>query len=412
MTESIDSKSDISISDDDISISDDDIIDHSENLNLAGCILNKYNILTELGRGMYSIVWLAFCIENKKYYAIKVQHPNEYKDGVNENAFVKLLPNINVLNTIIHDFKEIRNNQKYLCTVYNLHCSNLDCILRKGNYNNGIPFNIAKKMFIEILKATNYLHTQLKVYHGDIKTDNILLKGISKKNKQIINLYDSFNFNELYSKTKKEYSISKLSPTKKLKIRSKIHADIFTKIIAIINENDINKYDIDEEYINNSQVCLSDFGQFAAEGEYYDDSFGTRYYRSPENILVGKSSFPNDIWALGCTFYEILTGRILFDPDKDKNYTRDDYHLKLINEACGEFPKNFLKTTKLYKHYFNDNKIKMNKNLDYTNKIDNKLKSILNNDNDYNIAIKLIKGMLEIDPTKRFTCSNALNILN
>jgi len=126
MTESTDNKSDMSIS-------DDDIIDHSENLNLAGCILNKYNILTELGRGMYSIVWLAFCIENKKYYAIKVQHPNEYKDGVNENAFVKLLPNISVLNTIIHDFKEIRNNQKYLCTVYNLHCSNLDCILRKGN---------------------------------------------------------------------------------------------------------------------------------------------------------------------------------------------------------------------------------------------------------------------------------------
>jgi len=147
MTESTDNKSDMSIS-------DDDIIDHSENLNLAGCILNKYNILTELGRGMYSIVWLAFCIENKKYYAIKVQHPNEYKDGVNENAFVKLLPNISVLNTIIHDFKEIRNNQKYLCTVYNLHCSNLDCILRKGKYNNGIPFNIASSALLTYMIAT------------------------------------------------------------------------------------------------------------------------------------------------------------------------------------------------------------------------------------------------------------------
>ena len=395
-----------------ISLSDDDIVDQNDNLNLAGCVLNNYNILTELGRGMYSIVWLAYCIENNKYYAIKVQHPNEYKEGVAENNFVKKLPNINVFNTLVHDFKEVRDNQKYLCSVYNLHCSNLDCILRKGKYINGIPFEIARKMFIEILEACNYMHNKLNVLHGDIKTDNILLKGISKKNKEIIKLYDSFNFNELYSKAKKQYNKSKLTPSKKLKIRSKIHGDIYNKIIAIINESEIDKYDIDEDYIINSHVCLADFGQFVEAGEYYDESYGTRYYRSPENILVGKSSYPSDIWALGCTFYEILTGRILFDPDKDKQYTRDDYHLRLINESCGEFSKSFLQSTKLHKYYFNDNKIKMNKNLDYTNKIENKLKSVLTNDNHYNICIKLIKGMLEVDPSNRLTCSNALEILN
>jgi serine/threonine protein kinase len=169
---------------------------------------------------------------------------------------------------------------------------------------------------------------------------------------------------------------------------------------------------IDDEYINNCNVCLSDFGQFVEDGEYYDESFGTRYYRSPENILVGKSSFPSDIWALGCTFYEILTGRILFNPDKDKNYSRDDYHLKLINEACGDFSKDFLKSTKLYKYHFSNYKIIMNKNLDYTNKIENKLKSVLTNEDEYNIAIKLIKGMLEINPKKRLNCITALNILN
>lgn len=402
--------SETSSTENNISISDDDIIDQSDNLNLGGCILDKYNILTELGRGMYSIVWLSYCIENNKYYAIKVQHPNEYKEGLLENNFVKTLPNTSVFNTIVCDFKEVRDNNKYLCTVYNLHCSNLDCILRKGKYGNGLPFNIAKKMFIEILEACNYLHTQLKVFHGDIKTDNILLKGISKKNKEIIKLYDSYNFNEIYSKKKKEYS--KLSSKQKLKIRSNIHADIFNKILANIDNSEIDKYDIDDEYINNSSVCLADFGQFVEDGEYYDEAFGTRYYRSPENILIGKSSYPNDIWALGCTFYEILTGRILFDPNKDKNYTRDDYHLKLINEACGDFPKSFLKTTKLYKYHFNDGNIKMNIDLEYTNKIENKLKSVLIDENEYNIAIKLIKGMLIIDPNKRINCSTALNYLN
>jgi serine/threonine protein kinase len=291
-----------------------------------------------------------------------------------------------------------------------LQCSNLDCILRKGKYGNGLPFNVAKKMFNEILEACNYLHTKLKVYHADIKTDNILLKGINTRNKKIIELYDKYNFIDLYSKAKKEHT--KLTPEKKLKIRKKIHTEIFNKIISIINELDIDKNDINDEYILNPSVCLADFGQFVADGEYYEESFGTRYYRSPENILVGKSSYPNDIWALGCTFYEILTGRILFDPDKDKKYTRDDYHLKLINEACGDFSHNFLKTTKLYKQYFNNGKIKMEKNLEYTNKIENKLRSTLINDNEYFLALNLIKGMLEIDPSKRLTCSNALKMLN
>ena len=250
-----------------VSLSDDDIIDQSDNLDLAGSVLDKYNILTELGRGMYSIVWLAYCIENKKYYAIKVQHPNEYKEGVSENNFVKRLPNTNYFNTLVCDFKEVRNGHKYLCTVYNLHCSNLDCILRKSKYDDGLPFNIAKKMFIEVLQACNYLHSQLKVYHGDIKTDNILLKGVSNKNKKIIELYNKFNFDEIYSKAKKNYSSSKLSSTTKLKIRETIHGEIFNKIILLLDEYEIDKYDINDEYINNAEVCLSDFGQFVEEGE-------------------------------------------------------------------------------------------------------------------------------------------------
>jgi len=392
-----------------ITLSDDDIIDQSDNLDLEGSILNKYNILTELGRGMYSIVWLAFCIENNKYYAIKVQHPNQYKEGIEENNFVKSLPNSDIFNTIICDFKEVRDNKKYLCTVYNLQCSNLDCVIRKSKYDDGLPFNIARKMFIDILNACNYLHTELKVYHADIKTDNILLKGITKKNKKIIELYDKYNFNELYSKAKREQK--KITPSIKIKLRKQIHKHIYNKIIDLINNADIDKYDIDDEYILNPKVCLADFGQFVEDGEYYDESFGTRYYRSPENILIGKSSLPNDIWALGCTFYEILTGRILFDPDKDKKFDRDSYHLKLINEACGDYPIEFLKSTKLHKKYFINGKLIINKDLGFTNKIENKLKSVLN-ENEYNIAIPLIKGMLQINPNKRITCNDALNLLS
>ena len=73
------------------SLSDDDIIEHSENLELEGKILGKYNILSELGKGSYSIVWLGYSIENNKFYAIKIQTPFEYIDAENESKVIKIL---------------------------------------------------------------------------------------------------------------------------------------------------------------------------------------------------------------------------------------------------------------------------------------------------------------------------------
>lgn len=385
------------------SLSDDDIIEQSDNLELEGLILNEYNILCELGRGAYSIVWLGYNISSLKYYAIKVQNPNEYKEGKDENNFMRQLPkNIDSLNKLICDFVEIKDNKKFLCSVYELHCSNLDSIIRKGKYEDGMPPEIVKNIMIQLLEGCDHLHQKMKVYHGDIKTDNILLKGQTKKINSLIELYNKMNFQELYLQAKKEHI--KLSHEKKIKIRSRIHLEIYNKVINILNEYDIDKYEIDEKYINVCNISLADFGSFVKDGEYYDEAFGTRYYRSPENILVGKSSYPNDIWALGCTFYELLTGRILFDPDKDKQFDRDAYHLKLINELCGEFSHSFLKKTNLWKKYFDINcKLKITKDLNYASKLEDKLGS--------SNMLPIIKGMLKINPTERLTAINCLQML-
>ena len=167
--------------------SSDDNLDHTNNLELEGKILKNYNIICELGRGSFSIVWLALNISNNNFYALKVQDPTEYKAGKSEIQFVQNLPkNPNVFNNIVESFVEIRDNKKYLCSAWELHCSNIDSILRKGPYKNGIPLHLVKKIMVQLITAISILHKKFKVFHGDIKTDNILIKGVNMRDEFII----------------------------------------------------------------------------------------------------------------------------------------------------------------------------------------------------------------------------------
>jgi len=397
-----------------LSVSSDEDKTQSNNLDLTGKIIKNYNVICELGRGSFSIVWLAFSIKSNDFCALKVQNPTEFKDGQSEIKFVQKLPLLpSVFNNICDSFIEIRDNQKYLCSSWNLHCSDIDSLIRKGDYDNGFDFETVKKIMKQLIEAVKILHKNFKVFHGDIKTDNILVKGINNKDDFIIKRYNEENFFKKYSEAKEKFwvdvkkkdidKIDKMDKNDKRKIRIEIHDQITNKILEEYSLSDISKYTIDSKYLESMDVSLADFGTYCEEHNFYEESFGTRYYQAPEIILMGKCSYPVDIWALGCTFYELLTGNLLFDPIKDSKHSRDYYHLQLIQETCGNFPKNFLKKTKYYKKFFDSNFKLKDYELTDSNRLDRKL-------NEFNLdklpffdwIKRILTGTLVVDPAQRW----------
>ena len=146
--------------------------------------MNKYNIIEEIGRGGYSIVWLGFNIQDNNYYAIKVKF-DDFEEGKDEITIIKKLNHKNITKLVDYfveeRFDENEILQKYMCSVYELCCGNLDGLARKGKYKNGYPQEIVFKFYNQLYDGLDYLHNKLKVFHGDIKPDNILLKGINNR---------------------------------------------------------------------------------------------------------------------------------------------------------------------------------------------------------------------------------------
>ncbi len=380
------------------------------NLDLTNDIINNYNIITLLGKGSFSKVWLAYNINDSRFYALKVQNHEDYDEGVEEIKTMKKIPEdeqyINKIKEFFIETRTIDNQKcKFICSVYNLCSGNLDGLARKGKYNKGYPEEIVKKMFKQILESLYTVHYKMKGFHGDIKPDNILLCGVNNRDKKYIELYNKYDFQSLYSKAKQDYllysksSSNKLDASKKQKIRKTVHHTIMENI----KENEESQYLCDEKYFDNPHIKLTDFGFFCHNSEQFNESFGTRYYMAPEIVLMGECTSKVDIWALGCMLYELLTGEILFDPHSGSRGNTDFYHLEMMINLCGDFYKNFLVTTKRYKQFFKNGKLNNIKLApDYNKSMHDKLKEKLEYNNITNPKIiSLIESMIQLYPKHR-----------
>lgn len=98
--------------------------------------------------------------------------------------------------------------------------------------------------------------------------------------------------------------------------------------------------DVNREYLT-EEPCLIDFGESFETMQPPQDLGTPGPYRSPELILDRAAGINSDLWALGCTLFEIRTGRKLFGAFDDD----DDSYLDAMVQVLGPLPEPWWSTT-------------------------------------------------------------------
>ncbi|XP_056333679.1 serine/threonine-protein kinase PRP4 homolog isoform X2 [Danio aesculapii] len=212
----------------------------------------------------------------------------------------------------------------------------------------------------------------------------------------------------LHIKAVRSYSQQLFLALKHLKRCNILHADIKPDNILVNESKTILKLC---DFGSASHVADNDITPYLV----------SRFYRAPE-IIIGKSyDYGIDMWSVGCTLYELYTGKILF-PGKTNNHM-----LKLNMDLKGKLPNKMIR-----KGLFKDQHFDQNLNFLYTevDKVTEREKitvmSTINPTKDLSMDMvgrqalpedqrkkvvqlkDLLDQILMLDPAKRITINQAL----
>jgi serine/threonine-protein kinase PRP4 len=228
----------------------------------------------------------------------------------------------------------------------------------------------------------------------------------------------SINLREILKKFGRDVGISIKA------VRSYAHQIL--QALALMQKCNILHADIkpDNILVNESHnvIKVADFGSAsdASENEL-TPYLVSRFYRAPEVIMGFPYDFSMDMWSVGCTIFELYTGKILF-PGRDNNQM-----LKLHMDLAGRFPVRMIRRGKFCEQHFNDGNF-LQQEVDRVtgndvvkqvampakpvHDIKQRIMASLNKTSEEVELVKqladLLDKMLKLDPSQRISASEAL----
>ncbi|KAJ5333044.1 protein kinase domain protein [Penicillium brevicompactum] len=280
---------------------------------VIGDVLNsRYQVVGKLGFGVSSTVWLARDMRDRRYVALKVYTGDE--DNKNEFEIYKQLsknsqhPGREHVREALDSFTLSRPGGDHHCLVQkplweSLH--DLHYVMPHAR----LEVDILKSAIKQMLLALDYIHTECKLVHTDIKPDNIM---------------QELNDTSVLEKFVQD-EVKKPSPRK-------ITGDRIIYLSRLL--------DPPKQF---GRALLCDFGSAVQGEEERNHNAQPEIYRSPEVMLMANWSYPADIWNLGVMIWFLLQGQLLFTglhPTLDKYITRA--HLAEIVGLLGPPPHDLI----------------------------------------------------------------------
>lgn len=277
---------------------DEDEKPYNDLLIYPGLVLKgDYILLKVIGYGNNARVWIAYQISSKSFIAMKIQDFQGYRDGCREVAIVK---KINAY-ADLHKFKdtnciklldffvyEAMEDIRFVCSIYYLYADSLILVLENGKYKYGLPIHVVKSITRQLLNACSILHNDLKIIHTDIRPANILFKGTSEIQSQVMQLFIRSGFQEKYDKLclnqkdKKRFktdleilaveSVSAICALEKSKRQR--HS---SPSRAIQEEDDLVEGEDDDNCLNSREQSVEDLIEYIDQYEMHDLEAGGDY---------------------------------------------------------------------------------------------------------------------------------------
>ena len=414
-------------------------------INWAGELLyGKYVLINKLGHGSYATVWSCYDCQKNKYCAIKISNLSDYKYGkIEAKKYEKILNfRSQKFTNIIDSFEHDTDDGIHYCFTMDLMADSLYDFMDKY-FPNGLPFNTVMNITHQILEGLSVLHNN-GIIHADVKPENILISGMSTKQKTI---FENLNIEKIIKSSTSGKNLfknktilhnvinqikNKLNVDNNSDSMSNSDSDCDESLSEISDDTNTDKsFDLSdddtESYYNDDQTILDDYAKSVIQSpiikladlgssldktQKHTNHIQTCYYKAPEVLLRNGYNYACDMWSLGCMIYELLTGKILFDPD-DSDGNIKKYHLYLMAKKLGMMPKNIMKSSPKRHVYFTAdlNHIKGHNKIRYSPLI-NDLNFIADNnklsESVRNQFIDFIMRMFKYDDTKRLTANEAL----
>uniref|UniRef100_A0A3Q1GSB0 non-specific serine/threonine protein kinase n=1 Tax=Acanthochromis polyacanthus TaxID=80966 RepID=A0A3Q1GSB0_9TELE len=236
----------------------------------------RYQVVSKLGWGYFSTVWLCVDLRLGRRVAVKVLKSGAgfAQAGQDELTLLQCVSDPLLL---------------FLLSDLSLY-----------SMPHGQKHDQALCIFLQVLQGLDYLHTQCKIIHTDIKPENILLC-----------------LEEQFHKT------------------------------AAGERGQVNPYTLKE-----ITVKIADLGSSCWVYKHFCEEIQTRQYRSLEVLLGSEYGPPADIWSVACMAFELVTGDSLFEPKASESISLEEDHIAQIMQLLGKIPPAVALSGKYSADYF------------------------------------------------------------